>query len=120
MAKVSGTENFDQLLLEAVDEGLSSLGEAGKASIYIHLERTFNIRKQEIPNKLDGFSNALHRVFGLGARHLEILIMEKLHQKIESQSRLEGLNRHDSNLTFTENIELMKLSYKKCGKRPEK
>ena len=83
MVKLSPHENFDQLLLEAIDEGLSGLGEAGKASIYIHLEGLFKIRKQEIPSKLNDFSNALERIFGLGARHLEILCMKNLHAKLE-------------------------------------
>jgi len=83
LAKLSQHENFDQLLLDAIEEGLSGLGGAGKASIYIHLESLFNIRKQEIPNKLSDFSNALERIFGLGARHLEILFMKNLHAKLE-------------------------------------
>jgi hypothetical protein len=83
LAKQSPRENFDQLLLEAIDEGLSSLGEAAKTSIYFHLEGRFNIKKQEIPSKLNDFSNALERIFGLGARHFEILFMKKLHAKFE-------------------------------------
>ena len=83
MAKLSEHENFDQLLLDAIDEGLSGLGEAGKASIYIHLEGIFNIRKQEIPSKLNDFSNVVGQIFGLGARHLEILFMKNLHANLE-------------------------------------
>jgi hypothetical protein len=83
MTKQSQHENFDQLLLDAIEEGLSGLGGAGKASVYIHLEGLFNIRKQEIPSKLSAFSNALERIFGLGARHLEILFMKNLHAKLE-------------------------------------
>ena len=82
MAKQSQRANFDQLLLEAIDEGLSSLGEAVKASIYIHLEGYFNIRKEEIPVKLGDFSNSLERIFGLGAPHLEILFMKHLYAKV--------------------------------------
>jgi hypothetical protein len=77
-------DNFDQLLLEAIDEGLSELGEAGKISIYIYLESCFNIRKQEMPNRLIDFSNALERIFGVGARHLEISIMKNLRAKLEA------------------------------------
>ena len=119
MAKVSQQENFDQLVLEAIDQGLSSLGEAGKASIYIHLESRFNIRKQEIPNKIDGFSNALHRIFGLGAPQLEILIKKKLQEKIGELYKLDIPSRIAPNLTLTKYIELMKLFYKdkeKTGK----
>ena len=83
MAELGEHENFDQLLLDTIDEVLSNLGEAGKASIYIYLESIFNIRKQEIPNKLNDFSNALERIFGSGARHLEILLMKNLYVKLE-------------------------------------
>jgi hypothetical protein len=116
LTKQSQHKNFDQILLEAIDEGLSGLGEAGKASIYIHLEGLFNIRKQEIPNKLNDFSNALERIFGLGARHLEILIMKNLHEKVGCLCKLDGPSWLASDLTFTRYIELMKLSYKDTEK----
>jgi hypothetical protein len=84
MTKQSQVENFDQLLLEAIDDGLTAVGEAAKTSIYFHLENRFNIKKQEIPYKLNDFSNALEQIFGLGARHFEILFMKKLHSKFEA------------------------------------
>jgi len=112
LAKLSQHENFDQMLLEAIDQGLSGLGGAGKASIYIHLEGLYNIRKQEIPNKLDDFSNALQRIFGLGARHLEILIMKNLHEKVGCLCKLDNPSWLAPDLTFTKYIEQMRLSYK--------
>jgi len=116
LAKLSEHENFDQLLLDAIDEGLSGLGEAGKASIYIHLEGIFNIRKQEIPNKLDGFSNALQRIFGLGARHLEILILKNLYKKVGSLCKLNEPRLLPQDLTFTKYVELIRLGYKSAEK----
>ena len=83
MTKRGLHKNFDQLLLEAIDEVLSSLGEAVKTSIYFHLEGHFNTKKQEIPSNLNEFSNVLDQIFGLGARHLEILFMKNLHVKFE-------------------------------------
>ena len=115
MTKLSQHKNFDQLLLDAIDEGLSALGEAGKASIYIHLEGSFNIRKQEIPNKLDDFSNALQRIFGLGARQLEILIMKNFMKKSEPTQNGRP-NWFAQDLTFTKYVELMKLVYKDTEK----
>ncbi len=82
MAEQSHKGNFDQILLEAIDEALLSLGEGVKTTIYFHLEDLFKIKRQEIPHRIDDFSNALERIFGLGARHLEIMFMKSLHSKI--------------------------------------
>ena len=74
--------NFEKLLLEAVDEGLSSLGEPSKQAIYFHLEKRFNIKKKEIPYKVETFVKAIEKIFGLGANFLEILVMRRLYEKI--------------------------------------
>jgi hypothetical protein len=83
LAKQNQHENFDQIIVEAIDEALSSLGENVKTAIYFHLENLFKIRKEEIPSRLSDFSNALEQIFGLGAQHLEIMFMKKLHDKIK-------------------------------------
>jgi hypothetical protein len=116
LAEQSQHKNFDQLLLDAIDEGLSGLGEASKASIYIYLESHFNIRKQEIPNKLNEFSNALERIFGLGARHLEILLMKNLHAKVEVNCKWPTYEWPLSKwivpeMTFTEYVRLIRESF---------
>ena len=80
--KNSKVKSFDQILLEAIDEALGSLGEGVKTSIYFHLSDLFEIRQQEIPYKLDDFSNGLERIFNIGARQLEILFMKSLHSKL--------------------------------------
>jgi len=72
---------FRKLLLEAVDEALSSLGDSVKQAIYFHLERRFNIKKQEIPDRIEEFTNAIEEIFGLGAKLLEIRIMKNFYEK---------------------------------------
>jgi hypothetical protein len=83
LKKHDRAKSFDQILLEAIDEALLSLGKSVKASIYFHLEDLFKINRSEIPNRLADFSCALEQLFGLGARSLEILFMKNLHAKIE-------------------------------------
>jgi len=73
---------FEKLLTEAVDEALTSLGESAKQSIYFHLENKFKIAKKDIPYKLEDFADGLEKIFGLGARFIEILIMKNLFEKI--------------------------------------
>jgi hypothetical protein len=79
---------FDRLLLEAVDEALSSIGESSKQAIYFHLEKGFNIKKLEIPKKTWEFSVAIEKIFGLGANFLEILIMKSLYRKVNKKVQL--------------------------------
>ena len=90
---------FEKLLLEAIDEALSSLGMSTKP-IYFHLEKDFNINEKDIPHKIGEFADTIEEIFGLGARVLEIQIMKRLYQKV-------GPFKHFPkwNLTFIEYVE---------------
>jgi len=99
-------DEFESLLLEAVDESLSTLGDSAKQAIYFHLEKTFKVSKSEIPNKIEEFSNAIEKIFGVGARLLEIQMMQRLHEKsghavryypkTDNLSFIEYLRAHDN------------------------
>jgi hypothetical protein len=77
-------EGFEKLLIEAIDETLSSLGESPKQAILFHLENTFNIKEHEISNKIEAFDEALQKIFGPGATFLEKTIVNKLREKTDS------------------------------------
>ncbi len=74
--------SFEELLLEAVDKGLSSLGETCKQSIYFHLEKNFKLNKQDIPFRIEDFTEAMENIFGVGSKVLEIRIMKNLFQNM--------------------------------------
>jgi hypothetical protein len=95
--------DFDKFLLEAVDEALAAIGESSKKAIYFHLEKDFNIQKQEIPCKIDAFILAVEKIFGIGANFLEALILKELYEKT-------GLKEEDSfkNLSFAEKVAAVK------------
>jgi hypothetical protein len=113
-------QSFDQILLDAIDEAFSSLGESVKASIYFHLEDLSNIKKQEIPYRLGDFSDALERIFGLGARHLEILFMKSLHSKLKLVCKWTTLCKWAiPEVTFQEYICLMKQKFEEAGRKQE-
>ncbi len=78
------TREFENLLLNAIDEALLLLGESGRQSVYTHLEKNF-IQKTEIAQKIIQFQIELEKIFGVGARFIEILIMKNLHAKIDGQ-----------------------------------
>jgi hypothetical protein len=98
---------FEKLLLEAVDEGLSSLGEPSKQAIYFHLEKSFNIKKEEIPYKTKSFKEAIEKIFGLGANFLEILIMKRLYEKIGGAFEC----NESTDFAFTEYVAIAKRSF---------
>lgn len=99
--------DFEKLLLEAVDEELTTLGESSKQALYFHLEQGFRIKKHDIPYKTEAFADAIEKIFGMGADFLEILIMKRLYAKIGHRVKLNT----SENLTFTEYIVAAKRSF---------
>jgi hypothetical protein len=75
-------EAFDKMLLDAVDDALASLGDSARQAIYFHLEKKFKVFKKEIPNHLEGFEAGLEKIFGVGAKFIQILIMKKLYERV--------------------------------------
>ena len=102
------THAFKDLLLEAIDEGLSSLGESGKHAIYTFLKGSFQIDKQDIPYRLEEFVDAIEKIFGLGAKFLEILIMKRIHDKIGQVFRYD---KEPQDLVFMEYVEAARQSF---------
>jgi hypothetical protein len=80
----SQKNTFDRLVLEAIDEVFSSLGDLCKKAIYVHLEHEYKLSKKDIPNRIREFVTALHQIFGVGAALVEIEIMKRLRKKVPS------------------------------------
>jgi hypothetical protein len=75
-------DNFNIAIIEAVEESLSSFNNLDKEAFYLHLENAFKIKKQEIPDKIADFSDAIKQMFGVGAKLIEIRIIKALHNRI--------------------------------------
>ena len=84
------SQEFDKLLLSAIDEALNSIGESVKQAIYFHIENKFSVTRNTIPENLAEFQGGLEKIFGTGARFIEILIMKNLHSKIGLQLIMES------------------------------
>ena len=84
--KIKNKTEFNQILLQAIDEAFSTLSNGNNQAIYNHLESAFKIKKQEIPNKLTEFTDAIEQTFGLAAGLIEISIMAKLHEKVQGHA----------------------------------
>ncbi len=108
--KTLSKRDFEKVLFEAIDEGLSSLGESPKQAIYFHLDKNFNIEKHEIPAKIEAFADAINSIFGLGGSFLEIMIMQKIREKMGKDFGVDISKK----VTLKEYVLAAK---KNCGKR---
>jgi hypothetical protein len=115
-------EDFDDILLETIDETLSSLGEPVKNAVYFHLQTNFKISKNEIPKKINEFSDIVQKIFGSGAGRLEIKLMKTLHSKININVKWPEYEAPLSkwivtDMTFIEYVNSMRQNYGENTKR---
>jgi len=71
-----------EVLLQAVDEGLSVPGEIVRVAIYQRIERSYRLRREEIPEKLEIFHQALQDLLGGSAKVMEKLIAKNLYRRL--------------------------------------
>lgn len=74
-------DKFNAVIIEAVEESFSSFNNLVKEAAYLHLEKAFKIKKQEIPCKIGAFADAIEQMFGVGAKLIEIRMIEALHKR---------------------------------------
>lgn len=103
---------FGEKLREAVDETLLALGDPARQAVYYHLEKGFNVKRENIHEQVEEFAKALESMFGSGARLLEIQIMKSLHRKIRKPLPL----KKKKDLTFTEYVVAAKKSFEQQRK----
>jgi CBS domain-containing protein len=111
-ATVDAKEAFCKLLEEAIDEAFSCLGEPTRNAIYTYLKNSFGIAKQEIPSRISDFSDALKKIFGPGARNLEILCIKNIQAKARIDYKWDLPESFGSELTLKEYIHTVKQNYK--------
>jgi hypothetical protein len=81
------SKQFDNFLIESIDETLSLLGITVKNEFYLRLQVNFNMEKNDIPQRLEEFMSILHRIFNLGASRLEVKFLRNLDLKIPFGSK---------------------------------
>lgn len=79
---LNNSMTFEQVLLEAIDEGLACLGEEAKQAVYLHLKTNYALDRQDIPYRIEDFAEAIEETFQAGAGLLEIKIMKNLFAKV--------------------------------------
>jgi nucleoside-diphosphate-sugar epimerase len=89
-----------KLIMEAVDNVFSSLGNSCKLFLYFRLKNSYNISAQEIPNRIEDFADALEAIFGPGAKLIEIEIMKVLF----SRTKILTYSLKQEDLSFTDYV----------------
>jgi len=78
---------FSQLLLEAIDDSLSILGDEPKMALYQYLATMHSLQREQIPDRLEEFSAGLKRALGGASSVIQRIILRKLFQKLGSTFR---------------------------------
>jgi hypothetical protein len=81
----------DEIILQAIDQGLSALGEGPRQAVWFFIEQDSNISRQKVPQNVEEFEQALQNVFGLGYKFLDSLFRNYL-----SDATGENLNGYPS------------------------
>jgi len=76
-------DNFNKVLVEAIDEGFSLLGPLPREAILHILEASFQMKKEDIPLNLAKFTDFLETTFGSGTQYMEGIIVNRLCKKLD-------------------------------------
>jgi hypothetical protein len=109
--------SFYKVLLEAVEETFSSLGEPVEEKIFCTLEKSFGLKRNEIPFRIEAFSDALEKIFGPGAMPLQISVIKRLHRKVASEYNWDAPQWIVSKLTFREYVNMVKKDFEQSNRK---
>ncbi len=112
--RISARE-FNKLFLAILDETFSYLGENAKQTIYYHLEHKFGIRRSEIPCRVEDFSSAMDKIFGLANKSIEVVLVQKLHEKVGCEFRAASIG----DFTFPKYVNMVRKKVVAAETKPE-
>ena len=75
-----------RLFADAVDEGLSVLGQSPKDTIYGFLQQDYGMKKDDIPQRFQEFSSILMENVGPSGGHVLEFIIERFYSKLDRQA----------------------------------
>lgn len=69
-------------LVQAVDEALLVPGEIVRTAIYERIERSYQVRREDIPEKVEAFHKALEELLGSSAKVMEKIIAKSFYTRL--------------------------------------
>lgn len=82
------SNNFEQLLLNSIDEAMSNLGESCRALLYTYLAAALSLKKDQIPKRLEDFTVVIKDIFKLGSKVIDGLVLKTLCDKLNVNGNL--------------------------------
>jgi hypothetical protein len=103
---MSADPDVERRIQQCIDDALGTLGRSGRKALLLHLEKNAGIKRKEISENPELFSNEMNLILGRqGAALISKLIVKKLQTGF-------GLQRK-SNLTLAEAIKMIKATQEK-------
>lgn len=76
------SSGLKEALLHAIDDGLAVPGKIVRTAIYDRIERSYQLRREEIPDHLDTFHKAFQDLLGASAKVMEKIIAKNLYTSL--------------------------------------
>jgi len=77
------SHKLDSILVEAIEEGLSTICNSAAQSVLFFLKNNGSIRSESNVESLEKFSEGLESIFGYGSKIIEKQILKALHMKLQ-------------------------------------
>ncbi|MEM3523604.1 MAG: hypothetical protein QXU11_05495 [Thermoproteota archaeon] len=75
------TRKPNDRVLTCIDKGLSRLGGTVKHVVYWYIENEYGLKREEIPEKPEEFIRGLEKMYGPGARVIELNILKEFKEE---------------------------------------
>ena len=82
MLLMTESSGLKEALLHAIDDGLAEPGKIVRTAIYDRIERSYQLRREEIPEKLETFHKAFQDLLGASAKVMEKLFAKTLYNQL--------------------------------------
>ena len=82
-----GSQQFPQILLDCIDEGLSVLGNEPREAVYQFLKTICSLPRDEVPDRVPEFASGLKKALGGASKVIERIILRKLFERTGSVFR---------------------------------
>lgn len=86
--------DFDSILGQSIDEAMNVLGDPGKQVVYLYLDRSFSLKKEEMVTRVEELTIYWEKMFGIGTNFLYDLILRIVSHKLSMDYGLFDLNNN--------------------------